>query len=648
MKPKKGTEPPNFIHRERPKIYDVHFGTWDLETMGLGGEFLDAAVYTTEDGPERYRSLADLFTRMLNPPREFYETKRGETRQRRYQFTWYAHNGAKFDFTYIASMILDYAVQNDVTIEPVAQGRRIIALTIPTPAGKVRIADSFPALQSSLDKAAKSYAPEFGKMDHCPDHDFTKDESIFYDPSCRVCVAYMMRDAESLWHVMKNFETSLHDKLGVNLKLTTGAIAMAGFQREIPKGHVYYRQSQSKEDFMRKVGVGSLISPGCSSKIWEPAEGQDIAAVTVDRGAAFAASMLEGEYPVSTGIWVDDWEEDRFGFWEVIAETPEGLEFPVIPFYTKDGRIFGVGKHRAFITSEQFREAVSAGYSLEVVKGLVFNKLEPVFNNFIRKLEGMEYPDGTQADPAVKAMVKNCRNSLNGKFNTNPEHEVLKFGPLPRTDEGEVEEGIIPWMDDDGEPIPGGYLTIETVEAAYIQPGWYAITTTRQALTMRRLLMKLPAEARGKVDTDSITTLPELADQLISDGFIVIGPGYGNWKVEHAWKWLQSIGPKNYRGEDTESGKINYCKGIPKRVMAKNRQAHARAGAGEKIQLQVPTLRTFQEMIKTGADIPAMMRLRSISTPASVIGWNHDPATLAFSPRRFDWSAPSVKPDMSG
>jgi hypothetical protein len=628
-------EAPNFIKRERPKLYDVHFGTWDLETMGLGGDFLDSAVYTDEEGRERYRALPDLFERMLNPPREVS----GKTgRPRRYQFTWYAHNGARFDFTYIALMILDYANSNDVTIESVAQGTRIIALTIPTPSGKVRIADSFPALQTSLAGAAKAYAPDFSKSEHCPDHDFTKNDDVYYSPECPVCVAYMMRDAESLYHVMRNFESSLHRNLGVNLKLTTGSIAMAGFQRNIPKGHVYYRQSASKENFMRKVGVGSLISPGCTSQVWEPQNGQELAAVTVDRGAAFAASMLEGEYPVSSGIWRDTWDEERFGFWEVIAQTPKDLEFPVIPFYTDHGRVFGFGRHLAYITSEQFREAVSAGYELEVIQGLVFNKLEPVFHNFIRKLEAMEYPpDGTPADPAVKAMVKNCRNSLNGKFNTNPDHSSLKFGPLPRDDDGKLLDGITPWMDDDGNPIPGGYLVTEIVEAAYIQPGWYAITTTRQALTMRRLLMKIPAEARGKVDTDSLTTRPEYVNRLVADGAVVLGPGYGNWKIEHGWLWVQSIGPKNYRGEDTESGKINYCKGIPRKFLAKNTTAHKRAGQGEKVQLTVPTLRTFQEMIKTGAETPAMTRLRSISTPASVTGWDHDPVTLEFRPRVFNW-----------
>lgn len=621
--------------RNRPKIYDVHFGTWDLETMGLGGDFLDAAIFTGEEGRERYRTLADLFDRMLNPPRE--AGKNGRTR--RYQFTWYAHNGARFDFTYIASMILDYAIDNNVTIEPVAQGNRIIALTIPTPGGKVRIADSFPALQTSLEGASKAYAPDFSKSDHCPDHDFTKDDTVYYCPECPVCIDYMLRDAESLFHVMRNFETSLHTNLKVNLKLTTGSIAMAGFQRNIPKGHVYYRQSKPKEDFMRKVGVGSLISPGCTSEVWEPEPGQDLAAVTVDRGAAFAASMLEGGYPVGTGIWRDTWDEDRFGFWEVIAQTPPGLEFPVIPFFTDHGRIFGVGRHLAYITSEQYREAISAGYRLEVLQGLVFNKLEPVFDNFIKKLEAMEYPaDGKPADPAIRAMVKNTRNSLNGKFNTNPDHQSLMFGPLPRDeDTGQILDGVAPWMDDDGNAIPGGYLVTETVEAAYIQPGWYAITTTRQALTMRRLLMQLPPEARGKVDTDSLTTRPEHITRLVDQGAVTLGPGYGNWKIEHGWLWVQSIGPKNYRGEDTESGKINYCKGIPRKFLAKNTAAHKRAGQGEKVQLTVPTLRTFQEMIKTGAETPAMTRLRSISTPASVTGWDHDPITGAFTPRVFTY-----------
>lgn len=636
MKPKNG-ETPNFVCQERPKLYGIHFGTFDLETRGLGGEFLDASLYTDEDGPERYRSLPDLFDRLINPPRGVSE-KTG--RPLRYQFTWYAHNGAKFDFTYLSQLIINYAVANGITIEPVAQGKKLIAFVIPTPAGKVRLADSYPSLYTSLDKAAQAYAPEHLKSGHCPEHDFTKKPGVFYDSACPVCVDYMMNDSESLWHTLSNFHDVGRAVLKINPKLTTGAMALAAWKRDIPRGHVYFRNHRSKEDFMRKVGVGSLIYPGASSKVWEPAEGNDIAAVTVDRGAAFAASMLEAGYPVGTGTWTDEFEEDTFGFYEVIAQTPPGLEFPVIPFYTKEGRIFGVGKHLAYITTEQYREAIDAGYTIEVITGLVFNKTEPIFDKFLRKLEAMEYPpDGSACPPGVRTMVKNMRNSLNGKFNTNANQEVLCLGPYPTTEDGDLEEGIIPWLDDDGNSIPGGYLKVSEVEAPYIQPGWYAITTTRQALTMRRLIMMLPAEARGKVDTDSLTTLPGLVDELIQAGVITLGRGYGNWKVEHAWTWLQSIGPKNYRGEDTETGKINYAKGIPKRIMADNRDAHRLAGAGIKVQLEIDTLYSFQEMIKHGADMPATVRKRSISTPASVSGWEWDPVTLEFRPRVFEWAA---------
>lgn len=624
---------PDFLYRQRGKIYERWYGTFDLETEGFGGKFLDATV-CTEDGPERYRSLEDLFSRLLNPPRLSYQTNRGSTRITRRMFTWYAHNGAKYDFTYLALMIREYAVRNNVQVDTTIQGRKIIALTIPTEGGKVRLADSFPLLQSSLANAAKAYAPEYAKAGHCPDHDFTK-KNVFYDPDCKTCVAYALQDAVSLFYVMKNVTALLGRVFKVMPGLTTGSTAVKAWVSMIPRGHVYYRQHKDKEAFAQSAGVGSIIYPGDTSEEWTPAEGEDLAAVTLDRGAAFAACMKQGGYPVSAGIWTDEYEE-TFGFWEVIAESPPGCTFPVIPYSTdKDGRIFALGKGRAFITSEQYSYALECGYKLTIVKGLVFNKLEDIFSKFIQKCEDLEYPpDGSAADPAVKAMVKNMRNSLNGKFNTKTTHERIMFGPAVDK-EGELIPGAMPWVDEDGTEIPGVFVIIEESEVPYRHPDWYAITVTRQALCMIKLIRQLPPEARGKVDTDSITTRPREATRLIESGLIVMGRQYGAFKVEHGWRFLQSIGPKNYRGLDDAAGLVNYCKGISRGFLGEHRDEHRRAGLGERIQLQMPSVSSIQEMIKTGADLPATIRLRSISTPASVTAWSHDQVTKKFSPRYF-------------
>lgn len=590
-----------FVHKETPQIRDIEYGTFDLETSGLGGPFADGTTYCPAQGSVRHRTIDSLWNHLIDPPRSS-----------RKAFIWYAHAGARFDFTYIASKIVAYAIDNSLTVETVQQGQKIIGLRVPTPGGLVLLYDSFPLLQSSLDAAGKAFANGDGKASHCKLHDFTV--GGIYSPTCAECVAYMHQDGVALYNVLAGVKKVLNEVFGVDPSLTTGGLAIRAWKTTIPDGHSYHRQSDSKEDFLRKVGCGSLTYPGFSSDILKDW-------VTVDRTAAFAACMLDGGYPTSAGIWTDSFQNGMLGMYQVRVSIGNDVAFPVIPAFTNDGRKFATGHFESFITSEQYALAESLGYELSVVRGLVFERVENVFDSIIGKCQSLEVPeDGTPCDPGVKLMVKHIRNSLNGKFNIRPLMERIYIGEPPIGAKG--------WIDKvTGQGLPG-YILDEIVDAPYANPAWYALTVTRQQIVMLKLLLLLEPHERGKVDTDSLTVPLQAMAKLP----IKLEPGYGNWKIEHEWEWLQSLGVKNYHGVEIGGRRINYCKGIPRAVMAKAANEHTLAGMGIRQELSFQSLRTLTDMFKYGGETPAITRRRSISMPSTATGWNWNEDSKLFTP----------------
>jgi hypothetical protein len=378
--------------------------------------------------------------------------------------------------------------------------------------------------------------------------------------------------------------------------------------------------------------------------VWLPEPGSDTAAITYDRSAAFAACMMVGGYPVSPGVWVTERIPGHLGYYQCQVTTADNEPgfFPFIPVWTDHGRKFAVGAQLpAYLTSEMIDMATAHGYQVTIVKGLAFERCEDVFSGFVRKCERFEYPpDGSDADPAVRAIAKNMRNSLNGKFNMKAETERLFIGDPPAD---LATDGLAhPVVDSaTGEALPLWSMT-EEVDAPYIHPEWYALTTTRQILCMARILLQMEPAARGKVDTDSITGPAGVMADLAARGVITEGRGYGAWKIEHSWAWVQSLGVKNYLGDEWRKsasgaavlGQVDYCKGIPRKVMKANRAAHLRAAAGEKVQLTFDSLRTTKEMIEAQLDIPGVQRIRSIGIPDTCHGWVWDEVTHDFRPVR--------------
>lgn len=635
-----------FVYRERQKTFERAVGTFDLETFGLGGEYADGFTWegpgTT---PERHSTVESLFKALLNPDRGY--TEKGNPSRR--TFEWFAHNGAKYDFNYIANSLKEYAEQSGMTIETCPQGTKFISFIIKTEDGKIKINDSLPLLQGSLEKVSKAFAPEHAKAGHCPEHDFTAGGE--YDPACIVCTNYARQDVTSLWHAYMNHRETFIGIFGVEPGLTTGSSAVRAWKASIPKGKVYYRQSPDKELWLRNFTTGAYITPGCTSRYLTPESGEQYAAVTADRTAAFAAAMKEGRYPTDTGAWVREYDpEAAFAFYEVWAEVPEGSQ-PLIPLVNEAGdKAWATGRGRAFIISEHWDWLLANGYKLEVIRGLTHDRVEDVFSEFIGRCERLEYPpDGHEQDETVKAIVKNMRNSLNGKLNARAEQDRLFIGH-PADDDEEARPVI-----DEETGLPLDLFTkTEAVDAPYCQPAWYAITVMRQQIEDLRLVLLCEPGERFKCDTDSFTTTPARMRWLIEQGHLNLAPGYGNYKIEHLWLNHRSIGPKNYYGDEEKdksvvkgwpgtdpsgnSGYVANCKGINRGLLLTDPafiEAQHRAGDGIKTVVGWDSVRTVKEVLEKGYRIPAVRRERSPGVPETVSGWSYHRPTQAFSPKHF-------------
>src|SRR5271170_4171062 len=618
-----------FVCRRVPKDMGIDFGTFDIESFGLGGEYADGATYTVVNGVERYRTAQELFEALMNPPRR----KRTNRHNSRAPFVWLAHNGAGFDFSYMAYMLVEYAEQYDITIEATQQGTKPIDLCIPTPFGKVHLRDSYPFLDASLAAASKAYAPTYAKLGHCTKHDFTKlnaTERDYYNPNCETCVSYLEGDVISLWHTYQNARELVIKIFGVSPGYTAGSTAMKAWIATIPEGHVYYRQAPVVEEFARNFCTGAFTFPGCTTELIEPIGEERYGAITIDRSAAFAACQKEGGYPVSPGIWTTHYTNEYFGIWECQAWCPKSV-FPMVPLYCpkeKGGKAWSTGSGTAYVTTEQYQACLDQGYDMKVIRGVYFKRTEDVFGPFLSKCESLEYPpDGSRADPAVKALVKRMRNSLNGKFNAKPITQRLFIGT-------KIVPGSWPVIDEDnGDPLPM-YTIAEETDAPYTQPVWYALTVTRQQLEEHRLRLLMPPDSVFKFDTDSATTRPDVVRNMIESGSVILADGYGHYKVEHNWLALHCIAPKNYMGVEEVNGEIRNvgnCKGIPVRTLREFRQAQERAANGEVIQLEFESTRTLVEMFKKRLTHPGIVRRRAISTPQSVRGWQWEESTKSFS-----------------
>src|SRR5690348_7102173 len=123
------------------KFKPLDLGTFDIETVGIGGEYLGGMTNSYQFEHKFHRRAGSLFRELLAYPGK----------------TWFAHNGAAFDFTYFAAFLKDWVTAEGEgrTLETVSQGDKVIGVVLKTEGQKrkdqIVIRDSYALIPSSLD-----------------------------------------------------------------------------------------------------------------------------------------------------------------------------------------------------------------------------------------------------------------------------------------------------------------------------------------------------------------------------------------------------------------------------------------------------------------------------------------------------------------
>lgn len=606
-------------------------GVFDIETVGLGGAFIIACACTEIGQYEIFSSMEDLLVWLLS--------NKG--------YIFYAHNGAKFDFLYMANLIK--ALRYDYDIQVTRQGEKIIGFTLEAKTDKqerlakakkhkgehtqfsrscgplaIQIRDSLPLLNNSLFNATKSFAPEYIKLKG--DIDFENGE--IFSPLNEKHMLYLYRDCDGLLATMRKFYEVTYEMFSVYPSWTAGGTAMKAWKLTLNEGETYSEnKSRVKENFIREAYYGGYVFPGNNTH-------HHTLVKSVDFNAAYAASMLEG-VPYGDGEWTGHFIPEQKGFYEVLVTSPDIPPiFPCIPKHTHNGLLWPLGKFRTFCSTEEIHYASNKGYTFEIIKGLTFEETCFPFTNFVNMCQIFETtldPLTGKVDPARKNVAKQYRNSLYGKFCMKRTMESIIISD-------EIPDGASFFLDKSGMPVEDIFTIMQENDADYLIPQWGAYITISQRLRLFKGMDSV--ETPFYCDTDSIKAPAHLVDKALASGVLEVHPTkYGCVKDEGTFDWFQVLAPKTYHGSiidintNRESDTYGYytvhhemkAKGAPARELAK---AHTcplcEASQGIYKKIAFTSMHSLERTLRNPLDSLNEERTRRISNIENSYAWSID------------------------
>ena len=137
------------------------FGTFDLETDGLAGDFIIAGTYDLDSGFQTFSSMPDLLQYLSSRP----------------EIQWFAHNGARYDFGYfLTDDARDWILKNDWTLRIMQSRTQAIGMTLEKEIPgkkrplKISFRDFSRFFPQKLSKLTKLFDVEHGKLENSIDY----------------------------------------------------------------------------------------------------------------------------------------------------------------------------------------------------------------------------------------------------------------------------------------------------------------------------------------------------------------------------------------------------------------------------------------------------------------------------------------------
>lgn len=554
----------------------------DLETKGLGGEFLYGAYATETEGTIHYfDNLTDWVKLLLSYRYESY--------------IWYAHNGGEYDYKYILREVRQLASQARIRLISQGISQRLIGAKIKLGRHLYELRDSFSLVPCKLEIFLRDFAPlelQKGSINFDQfDFDCTNSEHI----------DYLRRDTLGLLAALVKLRETVHDTFDVPLGWTAGATAMRAWRRTLAPGAIYWRGSEQRDLFCRQAYHGGLVT------LSNIAPQENI--IDVDVNAMYAHSMRYG-VPDGRCAYTDSEQSGYPGIYQCEVNCPESQEFTFLPYTHPlyNCLTWPTGRFNTPLTSIEIAAARQHGIDVRVGEGVVWESIATPFNDFLAACERLEL-QATSQSSAIKQVAKILRNSLYGKFGSHAQATVLCFEP-------DDPLGWTPVIDLLTGDWHGLWSREEVLQAPYLHPEWAAFITARARIVLSNLVYAAGATNCMYTDTDSL----KLRANCVNNTNLQFGRCYGQVKLVDTYQAFQAGGPKNYIGLTTHGEWKQACKGIPLKRLSP--AVHLRALAGEDVIIEFLSLNASRRVIGMGADF-VQWRHRRVSHLEHARGWRH-------------------------
>lgn len=380
-------------------------------------------------------------------------------------FTFYAHNFARYDFIFIYNIIKKYNYDKGTEYYKLTLSTRddkIIKLTIQIKPEsgkpiKIYIVDSLNLLNFSLEKLSLDFGLTKQKT-HFP-YSFVKRDTLLYvgpSPSKEYYPRLNNNTNESLsiyktlfkmdWDLRKETIYYLNNDLNILLEIMnefsrrvyidhneelTGASTISRLSMNIFL-HKYLGThkipsitNNSMFSFIKQAYFGGI------TEVYKPI-GDNLK--LVDINSLYPYSALK-TMPGLNSTYLENFKEgldldNLFGFFYALVESTPNTYFGLLPLNDTKGLIFPNGKYTGIWSSEELKFAKENGYTIKVIKGFNFNKVDSPFTQYVQEMFKLK----NEAHGSNKTIFKSLLNNLIGRFGLDIHKPITKEVNLKERD----------------------------------------------------------------------------------------------------------------------------------------------------------------------------------------------------------------------
>jgi len=418
---------------------------------------------------------------------------------RRYRgWTFYAHNGGRFDFLFLA----EWLKFRGLKVRIIPRDSTIISVSaypIKNQWHKVMFRDSYALMNHSLDKLTKDFDVEHKKLDFMPEE---KDNRVKYkylyeelfkkgDP---LFFKYAYNDCLGLYEVLKDFYSTIEENHGL-VGCTLASTALRSFRSDTMK-HTLVSGSREMNDELREGYFGGRT---------------EIFRMTVPEGKYFCFDvnslypfvMRDELFPCAPPFVNLFPKKDVYlendGLTQAKVVCPDDLYLPVLPVRYEKKLYFPRGKFEGLWDNVLLRKAREVGYEIEPLKSYDFEETVPLFKDHIDKW--YEIKRRAKKGTSQFLISKIFMNSLYGKFAQRQDVESVQFIHNP---EDVPWDKVKDWIDPDYDV----FLIKDESKANHIVPQISIHVTALAQLELYKYMEKILEKDRLLIycDTDSVFT----------------------------------------------------------------------------------------------------------------------------------------------